>query len=181
MAKNSTLLIRHAEDKDVEQIYRIHMAAIKCSTCYSHDEIESWSSGQSVEKYLPFIKANEMIVAEDEDQGRVVGFGHLTFVTPSEGKSETEAFNGDEQEEVATYIKGLFVEPASEGRGVGTRLMERLESWAICKGAVKLNVFSSINAVSFYEKFGFVRIESSKHQMNDGNTIMCCKMTKSFV
>ena len=183
MAKYTKIVFRLAEEKDAEEICRIQVCAIrlKCSTCYTETVVKAWLSNLYKERFLPFIRANEIIVADDKDLGRIVGFGHLKIVTPFGNEEENESVKRFEKGRADYLIKGLYVEPASIGKGVGTSLMNRMESWAIGKGAIELNVFSSLNAVSFYEKCGFVRKETQLQDIPSGNCsggIHCVKMTK---
>ena len=64
------LTIRAATEEDAENIYKIHTAAIraKCSTHYSTEDVNVWVARQDTAKYLPFIKANEIIVAERAEE-----------------------------------------------------------------------------------------------------------------
>ena len=60
-------------------------------------------------------------------------------------------------------IHSLFVHPQFQGRGIGSKLLAKLELAAIEKKTTDIFLSSSITAKGFYEKFGYllVRSESS--------------------
>jgi ribosomal protein S18 acetylase RimI-like enzyme len=65
-------------------------------------------------------------------------------------------------------IQGLYVSPQSAGQGIGTHLMRILENRAREMGIEMLQLFSSLNAVSFYERLGYQAREELKHQLSPG-------------
>lgn len=166
------LRIRNAIETDVEEIYRIHTEAIKkkCSTCYGAEDVSAWVARQEKAKYLPFIVANEIIVAEIAQSRRVVGFGHLTADT---GADSDETADGK-----AMQIRGLFADPDCVVKGVGTALVKELENRAKKFGAVRVKVNSSLNAVEFYKKCGFFALDITRHQISEQSCLQCQKMIK---
>jgi GNAT superfamily N-acetyltransferase len=61
------------------------------------------------------------------------------------------AMSGDQK------VEHLFVDPAHQGIGLGRRLWEHLRDHALRSGNPGLfTVNSSLNAVTIYERFGFV-------------------------
>ena len=55
-------------------------------------------------------------------------------------------------------VDGIVVESGSRGRGVGGRLMDRAQEWALARGAtaLELNVYEfNEAAISFYEELGY--------------------------
>ena len=53
-------------------------------------------------------------------------------------------------------VRGMYVRPDWQGRGVGAALMDEVEKQAKAKGVAILAVPSSVNAEGFYRKRGFV-------------------------
>jgi|AntRauTorcE11898_2_1112593.scaffolds.fasta_scaffold03445_4 GNAT superfamily N-acetyltransferase len=74
-------------------------------------------------------------------EGDVAGFGHLN------------AASGE--------VEAVYVSPTYAGEGVGTRLLEVLESRASELGFDELVLVSSLNAVGFYEHHGYAVAEST--------------------
>ncbi|WP_322843706.1 GNAT family N-acetyltransferase [Pseudomonas sp. B33.4] len=60
-------------------------------------------------------------------------------------------------------VRSVFVEPGCQGKGLGKRLMGKLESVAVSQGFTKLHVPSSITAEGFYRTLGFDRIRDEYH------------------
>ena len=59
----------------------------------------------------------------------------------------------------------VFVHPVTQGQGIGTRLMEAVESAARARAERRLMLYASLNAVAFYERNGWRTVR--EHQ--DGN------------
>jgi GNAT superfamily N-acetyltransferase len=87
--------------------------------------------------YPPYILAGSAWVAETDD--RIVGFG----VVDAPGQR----------------IEALFVEPRSEGAGIGLALHQQMLEWAQEVGLTRLSLSTEdgSRAVSFYEKAGWQR------------------------
>ena len=60
----------------------------------------------------------------------------------------TASLNGD-------AVKGVFVEPEAQGRGIGQALMREIETLARAGAVLELRLQASITARGFYEKLGF--------------------------
>ena len=54
------------------------------------------------------------------------------------------------------HVEGFFVAPTAQGRGVGVRLLAGLEDAARRDGATELLLESSLTAIPFYSRAGFV-------------------------
>ena len=162
-------IIRRATESDAENIYNIHVAAIrsKCSTHYSAKDVEIWVARQDKARYLPFIQANEILVAEG-GEGKILGFGHLTRdAKETDGKT--------------MQIRGLFVDLDCGVKGVGSTLLKELEKKAKELAEVDtMVVHSSLNAVEFYKKYGFISKGITTHQMCEPSSLQCHKMIKEF-
>ncbi|MCP2071813.1 UNVERIFIED_ORG: GNAT superfamily N-acetyltransferase [Pseudomonas lini] len=60
-------------------------------------------------------------------------------------------------------VRSLFVDPAHQGKGIGSRLMATIESMAAQSGVKLLRVPSSITAEGFYLALGFLKIRDEFH------------------
>jgi len=99
-------------------------------------------------------------VAVDEETGQRAGFAHV--------HTESDYFNG----KTVGYLSDLAVDKAFEGQGVGRKLLQTAEDWALMNGypQLALNVFASnVRARQMYEKFGFEQ-EVVKYVKPLGNT-----------
>jgi len=60
----------------------------------------------------------------------------------------------------ALYIRGMAVDPAARGSGVGRELMKRVEDYAVRRGFKRLYLSTTpflSGAIRLYENYGFVR------------------------
>jgi GNAT superfamily N-acetyltransferase len=94
----------------------------------------------------------DILVAVELSDARVVGWVHVCvplFLTGNRSGS----------------IWGLVVASEARGRGVGRRLMEAAERWAVDRGCTEMRLTSAIHRVeahTFYERLGY-RVEKSQH------------------
>ena len=104
------LNIRRAREEDSELIWQIHARAIKeiCSEYYLPEEIEAWIGFRTPEDYKESLRSKEFFVAEENDV--VIGFGTL---------------NAESNE-----IEAIYVSPDVVRRGVGLKILRRLEARA---------------------------------------------------
>ena len=87
------------------------------------------------------------------------------------------AVDGDAVVETASLGEGqvhaVFVHPARQGRGIGRRLMERIESEARARGDRMLILYSSLSAVPFYETTGWRTVP--EHDDGDARLVVMTK------
>ena len=117
-----------------------------------------WAGRLEPEKYEEAISSNEFLVAEED--GAIVGFGELNQ-------------SGGE-------IAGLYVSPDVAGSGVGQKLLDALEERARAFGLESLNLTSSLNAVSFYERAGFKAVGKVTKTLSPGVERASVKMIKQM-
>ena len=87
-----------------------------------------------------------LVVAEDE--GKIVGFAQ--YFPPN------------------SSIEAVHVLPSHVKRSVGKILVRRIEDIARNQGAERITLGSSLNAVGFYAKCGYVEKKNDTFKCNDG-------------
>lgn len=144
--------IRPFRNGDEFAIRDLHVAAILAvpETVYPRDKIAAWASGKTPDLYVKI--QNEtgevFLVAVDPDD-RPIGFcGYLE-----------------------DDIRGLYVDPAWQGEGVGTALMQKAEAAIAAAGVRTSKVQAARSAYGFYERIGYVRTRIANHTMANGQQI----------
>ncbi|PKO71158.1 MAG: GNAT family N-acetyltransferase [Betaproteobacteria bacterium HGW-Betaproteobacteria-14] len=135
--------IRSATTEDAQRIHELHTAAVRvlCAPHYTPEIVEGWLANRTAQGYLRGIGAGATIVAELASN--VVGFG----------------------EGVPGEVVAVFVDPVFVNRGIGSILLEHtLRLTQEHQGTVRLE--STLNAVGFYERFGFSQVERSLVRRN---------------
>ncbi|XP_020916847.1 uncharacterized protein LOC110254217 [Exaiptasia diaphana] len=167
--------IRLAVSSDASAIYDVHTSSIReiCSEYYEKEEIKAWISRQNEQRYLEYIAKAEIVVM-DNGIKNLKGFGHLSRHNGDETKLDGTQEQGEWDE---AFVKALYVHPDHVGKGIGHQLLDHLQNIAQQKQAKKLTVFSTLNAISFYEKHGFKVIGMTKQRGNCAN-LCCTKLEK---
>jgi GNAT superfamily N-acetyltransferase len=70
-------------------------------------------------------------------------------------------------------VHAVFVHPARQGRGIGRRLMEAVESEARARGERDLILYASLSAVAFYEAGGWRSVR--EHRDGDARLVVMTK------
>ncbi|HEX3281098.1 MAG TPA: GNAT family N-acetyltransferase [Pyrinomonadaceae bacterium] len=154
------LTIRRAQQEDCDSIARVHSAAVTGirTTMYTAEELQSWGTPKKAESYQESIRTKEFFVADDD--GVVMGFAIL--------KPE----NGE--------VEAVYVSPKAGRRGVGLALLRKLDERARAHSLSVIHLYSSLNAVPFYKRAGYVAQEQSKYRLSTGVEIACVPMTKTI-
>jgi putative acetyltransferase len=128
--------IRLATLADAEALCALHKAAVRslCVGAYTVDEIEAWLREREPAGFRHAMTegGETMLVAECD--GAVAGFASIK----------------------ETMLFGLYVDPA-RGRGAGQALLQAAEEEIRRSGAAALSLQSTLNAVPFYRKHGYMR------------------------
>lgn len=135
--------VRLARSEDISALHDIRTASVRCLCCrsYTRELIDAWLSSSNPD-FSASIRAGRLFVAEQAQ--RIVGF--------------TEAASG-------TVLR-LYVHPSAAGRGVGAILLARALAVASLGSVQTVRVESTLNAQSFYKRFGFRTIEQATVQCN---------------
>jgi putative acetyltransferase len=151
-----TLSIRRARPGDAEAIRAVHLASIRGlgGESYDPEQVEAWAHDRDPADYP--IENPETTVFVAERGGSIVGFGWLStepggdFEGPADGK-----------------ITAIYVHPAVARQGIGTTLVQALETRARELGLDSLGLWASLNAVPFYADHGFSTVREVEYEFDD--------------
>lgn len=140
--------VRLALESDVDAISVVILSALRETNAkdYSEDVIARVAQSFSPAAVRKLLESRMVLVATKGED--VVG---------------TASLDG-------AVVRTVFVSPAVQGLGVGTRLMAEIERIAHIKGVTLLTVPSSVTAQEFYTKLGFKAVGDSYH--GDERTII---------
>ena len=139
----------------VSRLIRRNLIEIN-SRDYSQDRIDSLVAYFSPEKIVENSRSQRTFIAIQGDQ--VVGTASL------------DNFGSEESPDY--YAVTVFVLPESHGRGIGTWLMEAVESEARRLGAERVTVRAAITAKGFYLKLGYSFRDGVEELDDNRNYIM---------
>jgi putative acetyltransferase len=161
----SNLDIRRAGIEDVDDIAAAHLDSIRSigSRYYSADIVAEWGSRVAGPLYLKAMANGEaFFIALGGDEPRVLGFS-------------------SHRVEEAVHRTAVYVRGSAARRGLGSALFRAAEVHAIAAGARCLHVASSLAAVEFYKKNGFVEVTPGQHELESGLTMPCMFMRKDLL
>ena len=131
-------------------------AQFGCRFAYSPEQLTAWLNRPLPEKMLKLLNEGFVLVAEEQDQ--IVGYGAI-----DPANNEVEA---------------IFVIPSCVGQGIGRVLLGALESLARGLNLAELQLFASLNAVSFYRGAGYVSSKQGEFSLNGSLVLEYEKMGK---
>jgi N-acetylglutamate synthase-like GNAT family acetyltransferase len=154
------MLIRRATRDDIAAVWNIRSLAIsaQCRNDYPNDLIEKWTSGGPPEKFDGEVEQNMWVA---EVAGEVVGFGKINLDTG--------------------IVDAMFVHPNRMRRGIGAKIIKRLERLAIDRGLSEVTLKSTFNAAPFYRSCGFTGEKIAKHHSPMGVELDCILMSKKII
>jgi ribosomal protein S18 acetylase RimI-like enzyme len=134
-----SILLRRATPEDAESVRLVHTAAIRSEggEDYSPEALQAWVGAFNPESFPNNIHRMQFWVAELPD-GRVAGFLALDLATRE--------------------LDSLYVAPWGKGMGLGSYLLGYGEEMARLAGLPDLWLDASLNAVSFYARYGWEEI-----------------------
>jgi putative acetyltransferase len=159
------LTIRPAVAADAEALLRVHSAAVR-------ETAASWYPGEVIEAWAAEVTeaSCEMVRLDIEDPATVV----LVAEADSEVVGFTVIIPANEE------LRMLYVQPEHGRRGIGTAMLNQLETLAIARGVRRLHLGASLNAEVFYRKHGYQAIENGIHRLPTGQEMACVKMVKDL-
>lgn len=154
-------ILRAASASDLERVAQIHRESIVelCNTHYSPQQLADWTGALRPAAYAALLGSHRMFVAEDT--GEIAGFGVLD---PNTG-----------------LINATYVRPRAVGRGIGRALLEVMEAEAIQGGFSQTRLNSTLNAVGFYGRMGYVRHGLEQNRLPSGVELPCVEMRKNLL
>lgn len=132
-------------NSDAKEVARLHRSTIRSvnKNDYPKKHIEVWSGRTSAKKFRESAKETKRFVAIEN--GKIVGFADYR-------KNE---------------LRGLYVHKGHIKKGVGKRLLKRLEKHAYENGIRTMKCISTITGHKFYEKCGYKTVKKAKYTMQD--------------
>ena len=135
-------MIRAFKEEDTEAVIRIWLEASILSLSFI--DMVYWEEKADAMRTL-YLPLSEVVVAEDKDTGEVIAF--IAFVED--------------------YLAALFVAPAHQKKGVGSRLLALAKKM---RDTLELSVYAeNERAVAFYRKNGF-RMTDKRIEEMTGHT-----------
>ena len=128
---------------DYEEIFTVMQTSARklARKAYSDqlkDIFDKFYSGKTPDYIRQTLKNQHSYTMVAKDNNRIVGFIQLK-VSKQKGT-----------------ISHLYILPGYEGNSVGTRLFKLIKEQAVQLNIAKLMIESTLNALAFYEKLGFV-------------------------
>lgn len=156
MAGACEITVRKATPADAETVLTLHVDAVtsQCRTHYSPEQIDGWFAGRTPEAYARAIEAGALWIAEVA--AKPVGF--------------VEVFPG--------LVSMLFVSGDWAGRGIGGQLMAFALPIARQGGDGAVRLKATLNARTFYERLGFVKVGDSQMSRASGLTLPTISMMR---
>lgn len=150
--------MRPAREEDLPRLRVLFKRSVRALAVghYAPPEIEAWADAAEEEGWIEPDHLGNLWVAQIGVS--LVGFAELS---------------GDGKE-----VRMVFVEPTVAERGIGTSLLARVEEEAERRGVERLGLRSSLNAVPFFEKFGYETRAERERRLADGTILRIVDMEK---
>jgi len=176
------LNIRLANHKDLEAITQVYRTSIQvlCAKDYDQDVIELWQSSSTALSRMHLVNEGKLWVVD--------AFSRTDFYLDSNhNETKVTSLTQDELTPLAGFmvvtpgeLVSLFIHPDYARLGVGKKLAQMGIQMAK-KGCTSIRLESTLTALSFYQKLGFV--EQSRGYFSHGRSdlkIPVVNMTLTF-
>ena len=152
--------VRAARFEDVSEILRLIEGAIEhgCRDCYDRRQRRAVYLGYASNLFVDAVGPFQTLAAELG--GQLVAAAQLDVA--------------------AGALRGLFVDEAFQGQGVGRALLAAVEARARAAGCARLRGAMSLNAVPFYAHAGFQPCAGPKRLLSAGIRVPVTWMEKSL-
>lgn len=157
------IIIRALSLQDAEAVLRVHHAAVHETAApdYGPEVRQDWSppvTPDRIDRYRGATARTEettLVAVVDE---RVVGFASIVVALRE--------------------LRAVYVSPEAGRRGVGSALLRGVEELAREAGVDELHLDSSLTAVAFYQKHGYLVDKHAEHVLFTGRRMPCVFMHK---
>lgn len=152
--------LRPATANDGPAVVKVQQAAIRelCAGDYSAAQLASWSSSVASDPFQPSLTSHLSIVAEGANG--IVGFADF--------------------DDSGGELVSIYVHPEHARLGLGSMLLQAIETRAHAAGVREMVVSSSLTAVPFFERVGFVAGPATMRRLADGTEISVIPMRRAF-
>ncbi len=145
-------IIRKAEKKDFDAIEELYAELEEDAVLYQPEHFVLSKKGDRSNQLEKIMQSENqiMLVAEDENDGRAIGFAHVIFARAKEISCLKPQSN--------IYLQDLVVTKKLRSRGTGTQLLNAAKEYGRKKGAdfFRTQVFpQNKDGLRFYERNGF--------------------------
>lgn len=164
VVSDSPTVIRPARSTDLDAIADLQARSIMAfgMETYGRQTCEAWVKvGRQMRHNL--LGSGTFFVAEQEET--LVGVAGWT---------------ADSREHDCAWPRYVFVAPEAGRLGIGRQLMNKIETSVHAAGRSRLMLWSSLNAVSFYEALGYRSIKLARWPVADGIEMDHQLMTKDL-
>ncbi len=133
------IIYRRSESHDAQAVFDLTCRSVSelSPAFYSSEVVETWMRGRNAQTYRNDCGDHAITIAEVDNVA--AGFSHGV---PGE-------------------VVRLFVDVAYTGLGIGAELMRRALRDALPSGSGTVRIDATLNAVAFYQKWGFAKVGQS--------------------
>jgi len=159
VSEQNDIFIRKFKNSELDIIRSLIYNTIDAcySKAYPKEAIKFFKDYHSEENILKSAKEGYTVVLKKDNQ--IVGTGTI----------------------VNDHIMRVFVEPAFQKRGFGKLIMQKLEEKAISQGIKIVKLDASLPSKKFYDSLGYVTLEKTFLEVENGKKLDYYKMEKSLI
>ena len=159
MSEQNDIFIRRFKNSDLDVVRRLIQSTIDAcySTAYPKEAIKFFKDYHSEENILKSAKEGYTVVLKKDNQ--IVGTGTI----------------------VNDHIMRVFVDPAFQKLGFGKVIMQKLEEKAFSTGLSVVKLDASLPSKRFYDSLGYVTLEETFLEVENGKKLDYYKMEKSLI
>lgn len=149
--------IRLARPEDLDRVIELQTQALEIlsSTHYDAQQIQALVTGQAA------WRGRDEVIFLAESAGELVGFSGLSTQRPQ--------------------ITAVYTHPQFARQGVGTQVLQALETAAIEKRYLSIWVISSLTATDFYQARGYKLLRKTGFWAETGEWIDCFMLEKRLL